>query len=216
MDILLSSHNKKLECLRADEWHSSRTSAMSQGLSVFVLCQPQHVGSQAGLTLLKMTGMLLLTDAWPSSRWQARTETVRNTHRHGSLQWQLWKKWGNLYRKLPEQTFPPHPWQKQGYMPTSKLRTGLENGLPISFYPWVGNWMEFSGDTATWKSVYTWKKNQILLARKKLGVGEVWGSIWCVQPTVSDQITHDSDVYWISSHPSLTYFISPGKRAVRG
>ena len=38
---------------------------MSQGLSVFVLCQPQHVGSQPGLTLFKVTGMLLLTDTYP-------------------------------------------------------------------------------------------------------------------------------------------------------
>ena len=157
------------------------------------------------MTLLKVTSMHR-NCTWHTQTWQPPVATL--------------KKWGNLYRKLPEQTLPPHPWQKQVYMPASKLSTGLENGLPmirlLRFYPWAGNWMEFFWGHCYMKEGLHLGKNQILLARKKLGVGEVWGSIWCVQPTVSDKITHDSDAYWISSHLSLTCFISSGNRVVRG
>lgn len=81
-------------------------------------------------------------------------------------------------------------------MSTFKLSTGLENGIPlirlISFYPLAGH--------GIWTHCYVkerghLKKIRALLARKKLGVGAVGRGIWCVQPTVSDKITQESDVH---------------------
>ena len=119
----------------------------------------RHAIIHRRMTLLKVTSTYSFC-AWHSQTWPPPVATLKN--------------WGNLYRKLPEQTFPPHPWQKQGYMPTCELSTGLENGLPmirlISFYPWVRNWMEFSGDTATWKSVHSWEKKSDSTS-KKVGKG---------------------------------------------
>ena len=174
--------------------------------------------------------MLAHNLGWPSSRWQAcyysQTHTLlKVTSMHRSCTWHS-QTWQLPVATLKKMRKPLSKAPRANISSPSLTETGLYAHFQTKY--WLREWtshqllpLSWKLDGVFWGHCYMeecihLEKNQILLARKKLGVGEVWGSIWWMQPTVSDQITHDSDVYWISSHPSLTYFISSANKAVRG
>lgn len=145
---------------------------MSQGLSVFVLCQPQHVGSQPGLTLLKVTGMLLLTDTYPP-QGDKHAQKLYMTLTDMAASSGNSEKMRKPLSKAPRAniSFP------------SLTETGLYAHFQTKY--WLREWtshqllpLSWKLDGVFWGHCYMEKcihleKNQILLARKKLGVGEV-------------------------------------------
>ena len=131
---------------------------MSQGLSVFVLCQPQHVGSQAGLTLLKVTS------------------THRNCTQH-SQTWQpplaTLKKMRKPLSKAPRANIPSPSLTETGLYAHFQTKNWLREWTSHQLLP-----LSWKLDGVFWGHCYMeecihLEKNQILLARKKMGVGEV-------------------------------------------